>query len=154
MQLKTPTYFLGVGVPSIFKNKRFQDNQGWETTATDVAYLYFSGGMNVHLNDIFSIDPSIVYRVVPNSPNLFMGTVGVSYNENFTIGGGYATNNNLAFFIRSKGIAGIDFGYGYEFMNRGDGTAIQGGTHELMLRFDLTQKKKESQRKEGYGERN
>lgn len=153
IQLKTPAYFLGVGVPSLFKNKRFQDNGGWETTATDVAYLYFSGGMNLNLNDRFTLDPVLVYRAVPNSPNLFMGTLGVTYNETFTIGGGYATNNNLAFFIRSKGIEGIDFGYGYEFMNRGDRTAIQGGTHEVMLRFNLTSKKKESQSKEGYGER-
>ena len=154
IQLKTPTYFLGIGVPSLFKNKRFQDNAGWETTATDHAYLYFSGGMHLAINQILSLDPVIVYRAVPNSPNLFMSTIALNYKETFSFGGGYATNNNLAFFIRSKSVQGIDFGYGYEFMNRGDRTAIQGGTHEVMLRFDLTPKKMESKRKEDYGERN
>ena len=38
-------------------------------------------------------------------------------------------------------------------MNRGEITAIQGGTHELMLRFLLSSKKEESLRKVGYGER-
>ena len=153
IQLKAPNYFLGIGVPSLFKNKRFQDNAGWETTATDKAYLYLSGGINLEVNESFSLDPVFVYRAVPNSPNLFMGTLALTYNEQFSIGGGYATNNNTAFFIRSKSINGIEFGYGYEFMNRGEITAIQGGTHELMLRFLLSSKKEESLRKVGYGER-
>ncbi|MDA9885962.1 PorP/SprF family type IX secretion system membrane protein [Flavobacteriaceae bacterium] len=152
IQLKTPIYFLGIGVPSLFKNKRFQDNAGWETTATDHAYLYFSGGMNVAINQILSLDPVIVYRAVPNSPNLFMGTIALNYKEIFSFGGGYSTNNNLAFFIRSKSVQGIDFGYGYEFMNRGDSTAIQGGTHEFVVRFKFAEKEEEeeSPRKDGY----
>ena len=41
LQYQAPNYFIGVGVPSLFNNKRFQDNSGWETTATDVAYFIF-----------------------------------------------------------------------------------------------------------------
>ena len=152
IQFKTPNYFIGVGVPSLFDNKRFQDNAVWETSATDMAYLYFSGGMNVAINQILSLDPVIVYRAVPNSPNLFMGTIALNYKEIFSFGGGYSTNNNLAFFIRSKSVQGIDFGYGYEFMNRGDSTAIQGGTHEFVVRFKFAEKEEEeeSPRKDGY----
>ena len=40
-------------------------------------------------------------------------------------------------FYLLKNINGIQFGYGYEFMNRNDATAIQGGTHEFVLRFYL-----------------
>lgn len=140
IQLKTPAYFLGVGVPSIFENKRFQDNSGFETTATDIPYLYFSGGTSIVLNEKFSMDPSIVYRMVSNNPNLFMGTLAIEYNDIISIGTGYSNNNSVALFINSKSIKGVDFSYGYEFMNRGNNIAIQQGTHELVLRFSINEK--------------
>lgn len=152
VQYKAPNFFLGVGVPSLFNNKRFQDNSGWETTATDVAYLYFSGGGALSLNEDFSFSPVFIYRAVPNSPNLFSGTVAMNYKEQFVIGAGYANNDNMAFFVSSKNFKGIEWGYGYEFMNRNDRTAIQGGTHEFVLRFTLEKKSPKETENLGYGD--
>ena len=158
MHYQAPDYFIGIGVPSLFNNKRFQDNSGWETTATDVAYLYFSGGTTLVINENFNLEPVLIYRAVPNSPNLFSATVAVNFKEQFSIGGGYANNNNMAFFVSSKNVKGIEWGYGYEVVNRTDATAIQGGTHELMLRFVIGNKTKgvenNTTRKEGYNDRN
>ena len=154
MQYQTPDYFIGVGVPSLFNNKRFQDNSGWETTAIDVAYLYFSGGTTISLGDNLTVDPVFIYRAVPNSPNLFSGTVALNVKEQFSIGAGYANNDNMAIFLTSKNINGIQFGYGYEFMNRNDATAIQGGTHEFSLRFLLDNTPPEETENLGYGDEN
>lgn len=114
MHYLTPDYFIGIGVPSLFNNKRFQDNSGWETTATDLAYVYFSGGTTLAINENFKLEPVLIYRAVPNSPNLFSGTFAVNFKEQFSIGGGYANNNNMAFFITSKNIEKIEWGYGYD----------------------------------------
>lgn len=152
IQYKTPNYFIGVGVPSLFNNKRFQDNNGWETTATDVAYLYFSGGSTYQLKDNFTLSPVLIYRAVPNSPNLLSGTIAIDYKEQFSIGAGYANNENIAFFVSSKNFKGVEWGYGYEFMNRNDVTAIQGGTHEFVLRFTLDNTPPESTENLGYGD--
>ena len=151
---QTPDFFVGLGVPSLFNNKRFQDNSGWETTATDVAYLYFSGGTSLPLGGDFTLDPVFIYRAVPNSPNLFSGTFAVNFKEQFSLGAGYANNDNLAFFVSSKNFNGIEFGYGYEFMNRNDATAIQGGTHEFVLRFLLDNTPPEATENLGYGDEN
>lgn len=152
IQYKTPNYFIGVGVPSLFNNKRFQDNNGWETTATDVAYLYFSGGSTYQLKDNFTLSPVLIYRAVPNSPNLLSGTIAIDYKEQFSIGAGYANNENIAFFVSSKNFKGVEWGYGYEFMNRNDVTAIQGGTHEFVLRFTLDNTPPEATENLGYGD--
>lgn len=151
---RAPNFFLGIGVPSVFDNKRYQDNGGWQTTATDVAYLYFSGGYTYAINESFSLDPVFVYRAVPDNPNLFSGTLAVNYKDQLALGAGYANNNNLAFFITSKNIRRIEWGYGYEFMNRDNASAIQGGTHELMLRFVIGNTSNASKIKEGFDERN
>jgi len=135
-------------VPSVFDNKRYQDNGGWQTTATDVAYLYLSGGYTYAINETFSLDPVFVYRAVPDNPNLFSGTLAINYKNQLAIGTGYANNNNLTFFITSKNIKGIEWGYGYEYMNRNNASAIQGGTHELILRFILRSKRNENNNNE------
>lgn len=161
IQWKTPQYFVGVGVPSIFNNKRFQDDGGWETTAIDRAYAYFSGGIRFVLSNSLTLDPVLVYRAMKDHPNLFMATLGINYQDQFGAGFGVSNNDNIAFFVSSKSIRGLEWGYGYEFMNRSDNTAIQGGTHEISLRFILrniagknTQELNiESTRKEGYAKR-
>ena len=154
VQYQAPNYFIGVGVPSLFNNKRFQDNSGWETTATDVAYFYFSGGSTFPIGESLTLEPVLIYRAVPNSPNLFSGTVAINFNNQFSLGAGYANNDNMAFFVSSKNINGIQFGYGYEFMNRNDATAIQGGTHEFVLRFLLDNTPPEEAENLGYGDEN
>lgn len=154
VQYQAPNYFIGVGVPSLFNNKRFQDNSGWETTATDVAYFYFSGGSTFPIGESLTLEPVLIYRAVPNSPNLFSGTVAINFNNQFSLGAGYANNDNMAFFVSSKNINGIQFGYGYEFMNRNDATAIQGGTHEFVLRFLLDNTTPEEVENLGYGDEN
>jgi len=145
---RAPNFFVGVGVPSVFDNKRYQDNGGWQTTATDVAYLYLSGGYTYAINETFSLDPVFVYRALPDNPNLFSGTLAINYKNQLSLGTGYANNNNLTFFITSKNIKGIEWGYGYEYMNRNNASAIQGGTHELILRFILRSKRNENNNNE------
>lgn len=158
VQLQGSNYFLGAGIPSLFDNKRFQDNAGWETTATDRLYVYFSGGTFFTLPNNLKIEPSLVYRAMKDNPNLLMATVGIRYKDQFMLGTGLSNNDNLAFFVSSKSIKGLEWGYGYEFMNRSDATAIQGVTHEFSLRFMLGVKQadnnNESSRKSGYDERN
>ena len=146
MHYQAPDYFIGIGVPSLFNNKRFQDNSGWETTATDVAYVYFSGGTTLAINENFNLEPVLIYRAVPNSPNLFSATFAVNFKEHLSIGGGYANNNNMAFFVSSKNIKGFEWGYGYEVMNRTDTSAIQNSTHELFIRFYIAPSSKKIQK--------
>ncbi len=154
VQWQGPNYFLGVGIPSLFDNKRFQDNAGWETTATDVVYTYFSGGFSFDINERLSLSPVMVYRAIPDNPNLLMTTLAFNYNEQFSLGAGFSNNENLAFFVSSKSLKGIEWGYGYEFMNRNDATAIQGGTHEFTLRFMFKKKKNFLKEKKTVNEKN
>ena len=153
-QLKGPNYFLGIGVPSLFNNKRFQDDGGIMTTATDRPYVHASGGASFKMTKDIRLEPVAVYRAIPDNPNLFSATFALNYKNKFNLGGGFASNDNIAFFLTSSSIKGMVWGYGYEFMNRNDPTAVQGGSHEFMLRFNFKSVPVETTRKEGYGQRN
>lgn len=137
VHFRAPNYFIGIGMPSIFTNTRYQNNEAWETTATDIPYLYLSGGYTLALDDTFSLAPIFIYRTVPESSNIFSGTVAVHYKDQLALGTGYTNNHNLAFFMTSKSVKGIEWGYGYEFMTGASETTIQTGTHEFFVRFSI-----------------
>ena len=141
MHYKAPNYFLGIGVPSIFNNKRFEDTKDWETTASDYSYIHFSAGGSIKLKDI-SLNPMIVYRSIPNSPNLFSGTVDLSFKEKISIGAGYSNNENMAVFITSKNKWGFEWGYGYEFTSTVISDVTKEPAHEIMVRINLEKKAK------------
>ena len=141
MHYKAPNYFLGIGVPSIFNNKRFEDTKDWETTASDYSYIHFSAGGSIKLKDI-SLNPMIVYRSIPKSPNLFSGTVDLSFKEKISIGAGYSNNENMAVFITSKNKWGFEWGYGYEFTSTAISDVTKEPAHEIMVRINLEKKAK------------
>lgn len=154
MQYKAPNYFLGVGMPSLFNNKRYKDTRDWETYAADQTYIYLSGGAFLSLNRNFNLIPVITYRAISDNPNLFSMNFEIEYKERFSFGYGVSNNSFGGIFITSKGIKGIELGYGYEFINSKKVKAIRSGSHELMLRFLLTSKKDKSIiREEGINEK-
>ena len=138
---KAPNYFLGIGIPSLFNNKRFEDSKDWETTASDYSYLHFSAGGSLRVKDI-SLNPMIVYRSIPNSPNLFTGTVDLSFKGKISIGAGYSNNESMAVFITSKNKWGFEWGYGYEFTSTAISDVTKNPAHEIMLRINLEKKPK------------
>ena len=98
---KAPNYFIGVGMPNLFNNKRFEDSEVWETNASDYSFLHFSSGFTISLGD-FSLNPVFVYRTLRDSPNLFTSTFNLAFKEKISIGAGYSNNDNLALFFTSK----------------------------------------------------
>tara|TARA_B100001996_G_scaffold312232_1_gene254329 strand:+ start:206 stop:1168 length:963 start_codon:yes stop_codon:yes gene_type:complete len=140
MHYKAPNYFLGIGIPSLFKNKRFEDSKELKTTATDYSYLHLSAGGKIKFKDIFTLNPTIIYRSIPTSPNILTTTLGISYKEKFSLGGVYSSNENLGVFITSKNKWGFEWGYGYEFTSSAISKVIKNPTHELMIRINLRKK--------------
>ena len=82
----------------------------------------------------------IVYRSIPNSPNLFSGTVDLSFKEKISIGAGYSNNESMAVFITSKNKWGFEWGYGYEFTSRMFSDVTKDPAHEIMIRINLGKK--------------
>ena len=136
---KAPNYFFGVGVPNLFNNRRFEDSEVWQTNASDYSFLHFSTGFTVSIGD-FSINPVFVHRSLRNSPNLFSGTVNLSYNEKISVGGGYSNNDNLALFFTSKNKWGFEWGYVYEFTSMALSDVTKEPAHEIMIRINLDKK--------------
>ena len=136
---KAPNYFIGVGMPNLFNNKRFEDSEVWETNASDYSFLHFSSGFTISVGD-FSLNPVFVYRTLRDSPNLFTSTFNLAFKEKISIGGGYSNNDNLALFFTSKNKWGFEWGYVYEFSSIALSDVTKEPAHEIMIRINLDNK--------------
>ena len=138
---KAPYYFIGVGMPNLFNNKRFEDSEVWETNASDYSFLHFSSGFTISVGD-FSLNPVFVYRTLRDSPNLFTSTFNLAFKEKISIGAGYSNNDNLALFFTSKNKWGFEWGYVYEFTSVALSDVTKEPAHEIMIRINLDNKPK------------
>jgi len=145
---KAPKYFVGVSIPSIFSNKRFENNTDWETSATDRSFLHLTGGSDIKINDSFNLNSALTFNVFSKNPNLFIANISMLYKDQFSIGTGFSNNKSIAVYTTFYSKKGFQWGYGYEFINGLKADAIKSSTHEIMIRINLEKIKKEKTEKD------
>lgn len=133
--LKSDTYFFGLSVPNFLNTKKFKEINGVQATATDKPHLYASGGYKWKLNNIMSIEPSFLYRMVSDAPNQITAIGKLNFKDQVDLGVGVSNNDYISAMILFNGMKQFDFGYGYEMGQRTSSTALRANTHELYLRF-------------------
>ena len=140
-----PKFFVGLGTPNLFNSKRYKQTGELEPSAQDLTLYHLTGGLKFTLNSKLSLNPSIIYRSISDSPNFISGNISFSYDEKFTIGTGASNNDNLSVFFSSKNKNGFELGYGYEFLNGSAAESIKSPTHEIFLKINLDNKEDSDQ---------
>jgi type IX secretion system PorP/SprF family membrane protein len=141
-----PKFFVGLGTPNLFNSKRYKQTGELEPSAQDLTLYHLTGGLKFTLNSKLSLNPSIIYRSISDSPNFISGNISFSYDEKFSIGTGASNNDNLSVFFNSEGKNGFQWGYGYEFLNGSAAEAIKSPTHEIFLKINLDNKEDSEQK--------
>ena len=135
-----PNFFVGLGTPNLFNIKRFKQTGELEPSAQDLTLYHLTGGLKFTLNSKLSLNPSIIYRAIADSPNFVSGNISFSYGDKFSVGTGGSNNDNLSVFFSSISNNGFQWGYGYEFLNGSAAEAIKSPTHEIFLKINLDKK--------------
>ena len=138
-------FFIGLGTPNLFNSKRFKQIEELEPSAQDLTLFHLTGGLKFTLNSKLSLNPSIIYRSISDSPNFISGNISFSYDEKLSIGTGASNNDNLSVFFNSEGKNRFQWGYGYEFLNGSAAEAIKSPTHEIFLKINLDNKEDSEQ---------
>ena len=140
-----PNFFIGLGTPNLFNSKRFSETEELEPSAQDLTLYHLTGGLKFNLNSKLSLNPSIIYRSISDSPNFISGNISFLYDEKFSLGTGLSNNDNLSVFFSSISKNGFQWGYGYEFLNGSAAESIKSPTHEIFLKINLDNKEDSDQ---------
>ena len=133
--LKSKNTFLGFSVPNILNSKRFKDQQGVQSTATDKPHLYMSGGTSFGLSSGLSLRPVLLYRMVADAPNQLTALAKLDFKDRVEIGAGMSNNDYISALLFLKGASNLDLGIGYEFGQRTSSTALRENTMEFVVRY-------------------
>ena len=132
--LKGEKYFIGLSTPNVLNSKRYKEEEGLATTATDKPHLYTTAGYHLKLNNTITLSPSMLYRMVADAPNQLTAIAKLTLKDKLSLGVGVSNNDYISTMLQVK-INQIDLGYGYEIGQRTSSTALRANTSEMMLRY-------------------
>jgi type IX secretion system PorP/SprF family membrane protein len=132
--LKGEKYFIGLSTPNVLNSKRYKEEEGLATTATDKPHLYTTAGYHLKLNNTITLSPSMLYRIVADAPNQLTAIAKLSLKDKISVGVGVSNNDYISTMLQVK-MNQIDLGFGYEIGQRTSATALRANTSEMMLRY-------------------
>lgn len=123
---------LGISVPQILESNADFDLDNYEAGFQLVRHANALAMYNLDLNDKWTLQPALAYRVMKSNLNQFDALLGVSYNGLIEIAGGYRTEGiflaRTNFYIGNK----VVVGYAYEIPGS-ELSAYSGGSHEFIV---------------------
>ena len=102
--LKSEKFFIGLSTPNMLNSKRYKEAEGLATTATDKPHLYTTAGFHLKLNNVITLSPSMLYRMVADAPNQLTSIAKLSLKDKISLGVGVSNNDYISSMIQVKPI--------------------------------------------------
>ena len=133
-------WFAGVSAPMLFVFDKALDG-GISPYYRN--HMYLQGGMNLKANSWLTLAPSVLFRSTPNIPSVLDFNLVTTVSESYTLGLGYRTGNSFVLLTQCRISNQFRIGYTRDFTTS-DIRAYAGGTHEIVLGWDLKPRVKET----------
>ncbi len=133
---KTPEFFFSASIPRVLKTKRFRDQDGQVTRATDNPHIFVSSGYSISFLDQWKFTPSVLFSYVSAAPIQLLVDGVFSFNDVFDVGAQYSVTGGLGGTAFFKATKGIYLGYAY-LGQSGGANSLSVGTHEFVLKIKI-----------------
>ena len=131
-------YYVGFSIPTLLNNE-----VGDNLNQFEISNMYLTGGITLSMNENIEFKPSFQARYNYNQIVADLNA-GFAFFDRFGIGVIYRAMSD-AFGMGAtsyvKMTKQITVGYAYDFNNSSSIRAFNSGTHEIMVRFDLSSEK-------------
>lgn len=135
---QTQRFYAGFSAPGVLEND-FYKNPG--TTGINMGHqyrhYYVLGGAKFQLSPEVKMLPSFLVKMVQNSPLQIDLTANFVFRDQFELGGMYRWGDGIGMLAGIHILPQLLFGYSFDWSFGLRSGAYNGGSHELMLRYDL-----------------
>ncbi|PKP15477.1 MAG: hypothetical protein CVU07_09975 [Bacteroidetes bacterium HGW-Bacteroidetes-23] len=135
LYLYSDKWYAGVSVPD-FINDDFFDNQASTVTSEDLHY-FIMGGYVFDLTPDILLKPAFLTKIVEGSPLSVDVSANFLYQEKFTLGVSYRSDDAINALAGFKLNDYLFLGYSYDFTTSNLNN-YSSGTHEIVLKFTLS----------------
>lgn len=130
-------YYLGASAPNLFTSKYIENEQGLAALGEEAIHYYLTGGYVFQLNPDLKLKPAFMARGVQGAPLAVDVTANVLLYDRLEAGVGYRFNETITGLVNFKITPSLRVGYAYDHFTSEFANYNLGGTHEVMLLFDL-----------------
>ena len=127
-------WYLGMSIPNFLVTEHYDDFRN--SIASESIHYYFIGGYVFDMKNSIKLKPAFLLKAVPGSPSIADFSLNALFNNSFTLGVSNRFDESFSGLVGFQLSPTFFLGYAYDY-NTSIGNNYTGGTHEIMLRFEL-----------------
>jgi len=144
-------FYAGLSTPKIVSNNYlYSSTNSSSTLSTEQRHYYLILGGWMPINDDVKIKPSTFVKVTKGAPVEADFTADFLFHDRFSLGGMYRTGDALGFLIGYYVTEQFSIGYSFDWSFVNTTSKYNGGSHEIMLKYDFRYKNQRSIRSPRY----
>jgi type IX secretion system PorP/SprF family membrane protein len=128
--------YLGLSAPNFLTTEHYNDYK--ESLASERLHLFLIGGYVFNIDNDIKLKPAFLIKAVSGAPLIADLSINAMFNNRFVFGLAYRWDDSLSGLTGLQVNKTLFIGYAYDY-NTSMGYNYTGGTHEVMLRFELQQ---------------
>ena len=128
--------YLGLSAPNFLTTEHYNDYK--ELLASERLHLFLIGGCVFNIDNDIKLKPAFLIKAVSGAPLIADLSINAMFNNRFVFGLAYRWDDSLSGLTGLQVNKTLFIGYAYDY-NISIGNKYTGGTHEVMLRFELQQ---------------
>ena len=136
LYLHSTRSYLGLSAPNFLTTEHYNDYK--ESLASERLHLFLIGGYVFNIDNDIKLKPAFLIKAVSGSPLIADLSINAMFNNRFVFGLAYRWDDSLSGLTGLQVNKTLFIGYAYDY-NTSIGNKYTGGTHEVMLRFELQQ---------------
>ena len=134
LYMHSSKWYLGMSIPNFLVTEHYDDFRN--SIASESIHYYFIGGYVFDMKNNIKLKPAFLLKAVPGSPSIADFSLNALFNESFTLGVSNRFDESFSGLVGFQLSQTFFLGYAYDY-NTSIGNNYTGGTHEIMLRFEL-----------------
>lgn len=138
----TDRYYIGLSLPHVLRNESLTFGEG--TPRAQYKHYFLAAGYVFHLNEIFVLKPSFLYKVLQGSPMQLDLNANLWWDNTLGFGLSYRTAESFAFLFEFQATEQVRIGYAYDYGFFRQYYKYAHGNHELMVRYELAFRNKKA----------
>ncbi|MGY5848997.1 PorP/SprF family type IX secretion system membrane protein [Salegentibacter sp. F14] len=130
-------YYLGASAPNLFTSKYIENEQGLQALGKEEIHYYLTGGYVFDISQDVRLKPAFMARAVQGAQLAVDVTANVLLYDRLEAGIGYRFNETITGLVNFKITPSLRVGYAYDHFTSDFLGYNVGGTHEVMLLWDI-----------------
>lgn len=137
----TDHFYVGFSVPNILKSEHL-DRDNINTKASEEIHYFLTSGYVFDLSSTMKFKPSVMVKGVAGAPISFDINANFLWYERFELGASYRYQDAVSLLFNFGVTPSFRVGYAYDYTISDFSNSRTGGSHELLLLYDISFTKK------------